>query len=61
MHRGEKQDLGANFVVLGILIFDVAVRGQENKIDEHQTNGDHRAAAALRIFASQRNERGATR
>lgn len=40
MQLGKKQDVGANFAVLGILIFDVAVRGQENKkIYEHQTNG----------------------
>jgi hypothetical protein len=61
MHRGEKQDVRANFPVLGILIFDLAVRDQENhKIDEHQSNGDYRPAAALHIFVSQGNEHVAT-
>ena len=37
MHRGEEQNMGANFAVPGVLVFDLAVRGQEShKIDEHQ-------------------------
>lgn len=51
MHRGEKQDLGANFAVLGILIFDVALRGQENqKIYEHQSNGELPASGGPPYF-----------
>lgn len=47
MHRGEKQNVGAHFAVPGILIFDLAVSDQENqKIDEHESNGDYRPAAA---------------
>ena len=57
MHRGKKQNVRANFAVLGILIVNLAVRCQErHKIDEHQSDGDHRPASALHVFVSQGNE-----